>query len=100
MIEKLKNRHAELIILTGEKVNQIEKVLDQKLPAYRKLSTEIDFNGLKESEYTNLYKLKINGLNAKLRHSEEFLMAIKNENQYLISKFDLFNEIGNEPKED
>ena len=100
MLKQLKQDFDNLVLDTNEEVDKIEKALDQKLPAYSKLSTEIDLNGLNESQQVILYKLKIDGLKTKLIHANDFLKAINDKNEYKINKLDLFNEIGHEPKED
>ena len=77
MLNKLKIEHNQLVLKNNDKVKEIEIELAQDLPSYKNLNTEINLNGLNESQSINLYNLKIKGLNRKLEHSEAFLIAVK-----------------------
>ena len=98
MLNQLKTDFNKLVIDTNEKVKEIEDKLGQELPCYKNMSTEIDLNGLNESQSINLYELKIDGLKAKLNHSDDFLKAVIAKKD--LKEFDFFGEIKNKPEED
>jgi hypothetical protein len=107
-LNQLKDYYHECLIATDKKVREIEAALGKELPAYRKMGTEIDLNGLSvvrgyepfnDEDKQIIYKLKIKGLEYKLGHSCEFLMAIKYNNVEDMAICDLYREIGQKQKD-
>lgn len=101
-LQKLKQQFDQLVIITTKEVEKIEAKLGQELPAYKKLSTELDLTGfsvlreyktLNDSEKQAILKDKIDGLETKLIHSKEFLCAVNRKDDNAIEVLDLFNEI-------